>query len=142
MNTLWPFGVKFCVPTRSPFRLLYRWLMPASPYNEMNRLMYKYGHGNDFPETGKDRYLKHNDHVRRTVKKENLLEFDMKQGWEPLCEFLEKAVPDKPFPRSNDTLTFNQKWGPAIAMLDGLVMAKLVSIAAIVGLSGLVYLNT
>lgn len=30
-----------------------------------------------------------------------LLEFDVKQGWEPLCEFLGKPIPDVPFPSEN-----------------------------------------
>ena len=30
-----------------------------------------------------------------------LLEFSVKDGWEPLCSFLEVPVPDVPFPRVN-----------------------------------------
>jgi hypothetical protein len=40
--------------------------------------------------------------VRNTVPKERLLEFDVKQGWGPLCEFLGKPVPASPFPHIND----------------------------------------
>jgi hypothetical protein len=43
------------------------------------------------------------ERVKRTVPAERLLAFDVKQGWEPLCAFLEVAVPDKPFPHVNDT---------------------------------------
>lgn len=32
------------------------------------------------------------------------LEYDVKQGWEPLCEFLRMQVPDKPFPWLNNRL--------------------------------------
>ncbi len=32
-----------------------------------------------------------------------LLVYEVKEGWEPLCEFLGVEVPDKPFPRLNDT---------------------------------------
>lgn len=32
-----------------------------------------------------------------------LLEFSVKQGWEPLCKFLEVPVPAEPFPRVNST---------------------------------------
>lgn len=34
---------------------------------------------------------------------QRLLVFDVKQGWGPLCKFLDKAVPDVPFPNLNDT---------------------------------------
>ena len=33
--------------------------------------------------------------------KDKLLIYDLKKGWEPLCEFLKKKVPTKPFPRKN-----------------------------------------
>lgn len=33
------------------------------------------------------------------------LDYELGQGWEPLCEFLEKEVPDCPFPRNNDRTT-------------------------------------
>ena len=42
--------------------------------------------------------------VRRVCPKERLLEFDLKEGWGPLCEFLGKKRPgpDVPFPRLNE----------------------------------------
>jgi hypothetical protein len=48
-------------------------------------------------------YLNHYADVRRKVPKERLLEFEAKDGWGPLCEFLGKPVPkDEPYPRVND----------------------------------------
>ncbi|CAK8677541.1 unnamed protein product [Clavelina lepadiformis] len=32
---------------------------------------------------------------------EKLFVYDVRQGWEPLCEFLGKEIPDKPFPHEN-----------------------------------------
>jgi hypothetical protein len=40
--------------------------------------------------------------IRKTVPPENLLEYKLGSGWKPLCLFLNKDVPDVPFPRSND----------------------------------------
>ncbi len=37
------------------------------------------------------------------VPPEKLLVYEVKEGWGPLCEFLGVGVPDKPFPRLNDT---------------------------------------
>ncbi|KAK7914037.1 hypothetical protein PG985_011740 [Apiospora marii] len=45
----------------------------------------------------------HNAWVRRTVPNDRLLEVDLASGWEPLCKFLNKQVPDEPFPRVNDS---------------------------------------
>ena len=39
--------------------------------------------------------------IRDEVPPERLLVFDVKEGWEPLCEFLEVPVPGTPFPRVN-----------------------------------------
>ena len=36
------------------------------------------------------------------MPKEKLLEFKAQQGWKPLCDFLEKPIPDEPFPRINE----------------------------------------
>ena len=47
-------------------------------------------------------YKAHYDFVRRVTPKEQLLEYKLGDGWEPLCEFLGKEVPDVPFPRRND----------------------------------------
>lgn len=46
--------------------------------------------------------LDHNAHVRKVVPKDRLLEWQVTEGWEPLCQFLEKPVPDAPFPRINE----------------------------------------
>jgi len=49
----------------------------------------------------------HNQEVRESVPKDRLLEFEVKQGWEPLCDFLEVPVPRQPFPRLNERAVFN-----------------------------------
>ena len=47
------------------------------------------------------RFRIHNDHVRAVVRKENLLEYNVKEGWQPLCEFLGCTIPDVSFPHKN-----------------------------------------
>lgn len=47
------------------------------------------------------RFDTHNETVLKTVPKEKLLVFHPKDGWEPLCAFLQVPIPDKPFPESN-----------------------------------------
>jgi len=39
--------------------------------------------------------------IRGLVRKEKLLEWTVEDGWEPLCRFLDKGVPDEPFPHVN-----------------------------------------
>lgn len=55
-----------------------------------------------------DYYRLHNDHVREVVPKDRLLEFKAADGWEPLCEFLGKDVPEGKFPHRNDSKGANQ----------------------------------
>jgi Sulfotransferase domain len=49
-----------------------------------------------------------NDEVRSTVPAGRLLEWHPRDGWEPLCEFLDVGVPDEPVPNVNDTEAFKQ----------------------------------
>lgn len=50
----------------------------------------------------KKKYREHNERVKVVVRKENLLIFNVKQGWGPLCEFLKCQIPkQEPFPRIN-----------------------------------------
>ncbi|KAK3680892.1 hypothetical protein B0T22DRAFT_495165 [Podospora appendiculata] len=39
--------------------------------------------------------------IRRLVPKDRLLEWYVEDGWEPLCKFLGKPVPNMPFPHEN-----------------------------------------
>jgi len=48
-----------------------------------------------------------NAFVRDTVPPEKLLEFDVRQGWGPLCNFLDKPVPEGKFPHINDRVVIN-----------------------------------
>ena len=48
----------------------------------------------------------HNERVKAVIPADRLLVFDVRQGWQPLCAFLGVAVPDTPFPRTNDRAEF------------------------------------
>jgi hypothetical protein len=49
--------------------------------------------------------------VQSEIPAYRLLTFDAREGWRPLCEFLEVEVPDIPFPRTNSSKEFvNQEW--------------------------------
>ncbi|KAL8819777.1 MAG: hypothetical protein Q9191_007659 [Dirinaria sp. TL-2023a] len=55
------------------------------------------------PARAKANYFEHNATVRRVCPKERLLEFTPgKSGWKELCGFLDKDVPDTPFPKVPD----------------------------------------
>lgn len=49
--------------------------------------------------------------VRATVPDDRLLVFDVREGWEPLCDFLDVPVPDEDFPRMNSKTEVRRGWG-------------------------------
>jgi len=54
-------------------------------------------------------YHDHNNNVIKTCPADKLLVFEVSEGWEPLCKFLNVPVPaaDVPFPHVNDSQDFN-----------------------------------
>lgn len=80
----------------------------------------------------------YNDHNKRVINecpKEKLLIFDIaKDGWEPLCKFLNKPIPSEPFPHVNDTkillrrLNLGHFFGEA--MMAAIVVIPMLGIAA------------
>ena len=58
-------------------------------------------------------FNQHNADVQQHVPPKQLLVFDVNEGWEPLCHFLEVPVPrDQDFPRLNDTASFLTRMRP------------------------------
>lgn len=54
-------------------------------------------------------YAAHNDEVKRSVPAGTRLDFNVADGWEPLCRFLGVAVPTTPFPKTNSTDEFRAR---------------------------------
>ncbi len=54
-------------------------------------------------------FQQHIEEVKRVVPVEQLLVYEVKEGWEPLCGFLDVPAPlGEPFPRLNERETFGQ----------------------------------
>ena len=58
-----------------------------------------------------DIFQKHTEKVKEIVPAEQLLIYDLSEGWEPLCEFLGVDIPQEEFPRSNSTESFRKSIG-------------------------------
>ncbi|KAH8658491.1 hypothetical protein BX600DRAFT_500405 [Xylariales sp. PMI_506] len=65
----------------------------------------------------------HNRRIMELVPQERLLVIDIKQGWEPLCAFLGKPVPEEPFPLENDTQSATKVAGLAYIKLSAMWIA-------------------
>jgi hypothetical protein len=56
-----------------------------------------------------EQMLRHEQEVKRAIAPERLLVWEVGEGWEPLCEFLEVPVPQEPLPHANDRGEFVQR---------------------------------
>ena len=56
-------------------------------------------------------YECHNQAVRDEVPASQLIVFNAKDGWAPLCEFLGVPLPDAPYPKTNSTDEFRSRAG-------------------------------
>ena len=57
----------------------------------------------------REKYAQHEEQVKMHVKSENLLIYNIKDGWAPLCGFLGQPIPEQAFPKANERPEFNRK---------------------------------
>ena len=56
-------------------------------------------------------FRQHIAEVQSEIPSDRLLTFDLRNGWKPLCEFLEVEAPDVPFPKTNSSKAFvEEEW--------------------------------
>jgi hypothetical protein len=85
-----------------------QWPVAAQPWLEMaGNVVIKRSLGG---KLGRDEMIAtfeaHEAAVKASVPRDQLLVFDVREGWEPLCRFLGKPVPASPFPRTNSKEEF------------------------------------
>ena len=78
-------------------------------------------------ESAKLVYYEHIRSVKKTIPADKLLIYHVKEGWGPLCEFLNVDVPEIPFPKVNDTAEMLRNF----AIVKLLPYVLILSIAAI-----------
>jgi hypothetical protein len=87
-------------------------LNPDPVKRERSRLMHRLVLEHTFAGRYRDKayaikvYQRHIQNVVEIVPAERLLQYYVKDGWEPLCKFLDKPVPAEPFPRLNERADF------------------------------------
>jgi hypothetical protein len=82
---------------------------PAPRLN--NDLIWKRTFGENFEDRQHaiEVFKRHNEEVKEHVPADQLLVYEVKEGWEPLCDFLGIETPKgKPFPHLNDTDSFQR----------------------------------
>ena len=79
-----------------------------------------------------------NEEVKERVPPEKLLVYEVREGWEPLCEFLGVEAPkDREFPHLNDTEAFRKMIGRARAS----ALAAMIGAATLAALALLYFLS-
>ncbi|RDL38547.1 Uncharacterized protein BP5553_02887 [Venustampulla echinocandica] len=79
---------------------------PAGTIIKMEYGMFNCSNKAEFQASARDTYRRHYAKVRELTPKENLLEYKLGSGWEPLCTFLGKDIPDVEFPFLNESKEF------------------------------------
>ena len=65
----------------------------------------------EMQEKAREKYREHYALVKRMTPSERLFKFQLEDGWEPLCKFLEKPIPNVEFPRVNESAALSEKIG-------------------------------
>jgi hypothetical protein len=86
---------------------------PPEVLQMIRTLMWEHTFQNRFAEKdfAIDVFTRHNEAVKATVPADQLLVYEIQQGWEPICEFLGVDVPESEFPHLNDAETFRRMFG-------------------------------
>lgn len=95
----------------------------------------------DFERFGRRAFQEHEARVRALAPADRFLEFRVDEGWGPLCGFLGKEVPEGPFPRSNDTLSWREMFGVGVTWGKAKRLGTVVGVAVPVVLAVGVYLR-
>lgn len=80
----------------------WRWVRPV--FLKSRRVLW----GNDFEKNGKKAFEDHYKKIQAIVPPEKLLLYHVKEGWEPLCKFLDVPIPERPMMKTNNFKVFNQ----------------------------------
>jgi len=67
-----------------------------------------------FDENGRRVFFEHQKKIESLVPPENLLIYQLKEGWEPLCKFLDQPIPSIPMPHENEMKIMQQKFKKAL----------------------------
>jgi hypothetical protein len=120
------------------------WVMPAmrQGFQIVNDVIWNGTFGGRFTdrEHALRVFAQHTGDVLEAVSPERLLIFDVKEGWEPLCAFLDVPAPEgEPFPHVNDAESFRTRAQGRFA--QSLLAAARPAAAGAAGLAALVWLT-
>ena len=64
----------------------------------------------DFEANGRKAYIRHEERIKKAMKDKgaDLLVYEVKEGWDPLCRFLGKEIPQEDFPRQDSWMAYKK----------------------------------
>ena len=75
----------------------------------MTRSLFRGVFDDNFEANGKRVYEEQYETVRKLVPKDQLFEYQIGEGWDRLCEFLEVDQPPFPYPVTNEGAAFKER---------------------------------
>lgn len=126
MQTLMPLHLSWKLWIRSWFCSELFWLQESFMRGNWN-VFYR----GDFEKNSRTVLKEHCHTIRAHVAPERLLEWEIQDGWEPLCHFLGKTVPNTPFPRLNTGRNYEGLFRERIARADGNILRFLMGLAVL-----------
>lgn len=116
MSTVQPFAAQMWPSHPSLWEKLLAFARPSTPIDRMFKLllryhpMFQWGQYDLVHNTSKSKemYEDWNADIVRTVPRSRLLVMNLKEGWPPLCKFLNVAEPSHSFPNLNDADTWRR----------------------------------
>ena len=78
-------------------------------WTPMTRALFKGVFDNDFQKNGKAAFNQQYATVRSMVPKDRLLEYNMGEGWDRVCDFLGVEKPNIPYPNTNEAAAFRDR---------------------------------
>ena len=123
-------GTIYQVPMNFP-----KWIRRIFPRSDrLMKMMHNTVFGPPFLNRFEDKefamkvFTRHIESVKKYISQDRLLVHSAKDGWEPLCDFLEVSIPAEPYPWVNDSVEFKRrilfikslKWFPLLVLLISL----------------------
>lgn len=98
----------------------------------MNNILSRHFMYPSLKDTGHIFYQGYINEIKRIVPKDRSLIFNVKEGWTPLCKFLDLPIPDEPFHHINDRPVIVRNIGFLVSMERAATHKRMIGVAAAV----------
>jgi hypothetical protein len=113
LKTVWKAGpqtvlAKMGLLTKMLFNASLRDTFMCIKFMRQTYLKKQFNHNFSSKENAKEVFFKHIEDVKKNVPENKLLIYEVSEGWQPLCDFLELPLPEEAFPHLNKKENFHE----------------------------------